>query len=46
MLYALFMQLGSLYHGFYVFQYLTLRGVLATLTALVLSLFIGPFFIA
>ncbi|BBF64980.1 Phospho-N-acetylmuramoyl-pentapeptide-transferase [Acidithiobacillus ferridurans] len=46
MLYALFMQLGSLYHGFYVFQYLALRGVLATLTALVLSLFIGPFFIA
>ena len=46
MLYALFMQLGQLYHGFYVFQYLTLRGVLAILTALVLSLLIGPLFIA
>ncbi len=46
MLYALFMQLGHIYHGFYVFQYLTLRGVLAILTALVLSLLIGPFFIA
>lgn len=46
MLYALFMQLGQVYHGFYVFQYLTLRGVLAILTALVLSLVIGPFFIA
>jgi phospho-N-acetylmuramoyl-pentapeptide-transferase len=46
MLYALFMQLGHIYHGFYVFQYLTLRGVLAILTALVLSLVIGPFFIA
>ncbi|MFA7495157.1 MAG: phospho-N-acetylmuramoyl-pentapeptide-transferase [Acidithiobacillus sp.] len=46
MLYALFMQLGHLYHGFYVFQYLTLRGVLAILTALVLSLLIGPFFIS
>ncbi|WCE93608.1 phospho-N-acetylmuramoyl-pentapeptide-transferase [Acidithiobacillus ferriphilus] len=46
MLYALFMELGNLYHGFYVFHYLTLRGVLAVLTALLLSLFIGPFFIA
>ncbi|WP_291511295.1 phospho-N-acetylmuramoyl-pentapeptide-transferase [Acidithiobacillus sp.] len=46
MLYYLFMQLGSLYHGFYVFQYLTLRGVMAILTALVLSLALGPWVIA
>jgi len=46
MLYYLFMQLGGLYHGFYVFQYLTLRGVLAILTALVLSLALGPWVIA
>ncbi|MHB1532724.1 phospho-N-acetylmuramoyl-pentapeptide-transferase [Acidithiobacillus sp.] len=46
MLYALFMWLGEIYHGFYVFQYLTLRGVLAILTALILSFLIGPYFIS
>lgn len=32
-------------HGFNVFQYLTLRAVLAALTALVISLIIGPYMI-
>ncbi len=31
--------------GFQVFQYLTLRGILSVVTALALSLFLGPFFI-
>ena len=30
------------YSGFHVFQYLTLRGILAAVTALALALFIGP----
>jgi phospho-N-acetylmuramoyl-pentapeptide-transferase len=30
------------YHAFHVFQYLTLRAILATLTALVISLLVGP----
>ena len=34
--------LGQFYSGFNVFQYLTLRAILGTITALVLSLIIGP----
>ncbi|MDP9083672.1 MAG: phospho-N-acetylmuramoyl-pentapeptide-transferase [Pseudomonadota bacterium] len=34
------------YTGFHVFQYLTLRGILAAVTALTLALFIGPTMIA
>lgn len=30
------------FHGFHVFQYLTLRAILGTLTALVMSLLLGP----
>lgn len=33
---------ANYYHGFHVFQYITLRCILASLTALVLSLMIGP----
>ena len=32
----------NLYRGFNVFQYLTLRGILGTLTALLISLLVGP----
>jgi len=46
MLYYLLIQLQGLYHGFHVFSYLTLRGVLAILTALILSLGLGPWVIA
>src|ERR1700761_1015170 len=34
--------LARLYSGFHVFQYLTLRGILAAMTSLCLALFIGP----
>jgi phospho-N-acetylmuramoyl-pentapeptide-transferase len=34
--------LARFYSGFHVFQYLTLRGILAAVTALALALFIGP----
>jgi phospho-N-acetylmuramoyl-pentapeptide-transferase len=34
--------LAKFYSGFHVFQYLTLRGILAALTALLMALFIGP----
>jgi phospho-N-acetylmuramoyl-pentapeptide-transferase len=34
--------LARYYTGFHVFQYLTLRGILAAVTALLLGLFIGP----
>lgn len=34
--------LEQYYHGFHVFQYLTLRAILGTLTALTLSLVMGP----
>lgn len=37
--------LANYYHGFHVFQYITLRGILATLTALAISLLVGPFMI-
>ncbi len=33
------------YHGFHVFQYLTLRAILSTLTALFISLLVGPYMI-
>ena len=46
MLYYLLLQLQGVYHGFHVFSYLTLRGVLSILTALVLSLGLGPIVIA
>jgi phospho-N-acetylmuramoyl-pentapeptide-transferase len=38
--------LARYYTGFHVFQYLTLRGILAAVTALALALFIGPTMIA
>ena len=34
--------LAQFYSGFHVFQYLTLRGILAAVTALLMALFIGP----
>src|SRR5271163_3923384 len=34
--------LARFYSGFHVFQYLTLRGILAAMTALLVALFIGP----
>lgn len=34
--------LENYFHGFRVFQYLTLRAILGTLTALIISLFLGP----
>ncbi|MEM1156476.1 MAG: phospho-N-acetylmuramoyl-pentapeptide-transferase, partial [Pseudomonadota bacterium] len=34
--------LGQFHPGFLVFQYLTLRGILAAGTALVISLLVGP----
>ena len=34
--------LAQYFHFFHVFQYLTLRGILGTLTALLLALFVGP----
>jgi phospho-N-acetylmuramoyl-pentapeptide-transferase len=38
--------LARFYSGFHVFQYLTLRGILAAMTALAMALFIGPKMIA
>ncbi len=38
--------LARFYSGFHVFQYLTLRAILAAVTALAFSLFIGPTMIA
>lgn len=37
--------LSHYYHGFHVFQYLTLRAILSTLTALFISLLVGPYMI-
>jgi phospho-N-acetylmuramoyl-pentapeptide-transferase len=34
--------LARFYHGFHVFQYLTLRAILGTLTAFVIALLVGP----
>lgn len=45
MLYALFQQLAEQYSFFGVFQYLTLRALLATLTALVIGFCAGPWMI-
>ncbi|MEO5702943.1 MAG: phospho-N-acetylmuramoyl-pentapeptide-transferase [Gammaproteobacteria bacterium] len=42
MLFYLFQSLEGLYSGFNVFQYLTLRAILGALTALVISLWLGP----
>ena len=39
-------QLSEYHSGFNVFQYLTLRTILAGLTALVISISIGPIFIS
>jgi phospho-N-acetylmuramoyl-pentapeptide-transferase len=38
--------LARFYSGFHVFQYLTLRGILAAMTALMMALFIGPVMIS
>ena len=45
MLYYLAQQLQELYSGFNVFNYLTLRAILGVLTALIISLMIGPYMI-
>jgi len=45
MLFELSEYLAQFYSGFNVFQYLTLRGVLGVLTALFLSLWLGPYMI-
>ena len=37
--------LAQYYHAFNVFQYLTLRTIFSSLTALIVSLAIGPFII-
>ncbi|MDE2305273.1 MAG: phospho-N-acetylmuramoyl-pentapeptide-transferase [Gammaproteobacteria bacterium] len=37
--------LARRYSGFHVFQYLTLRGILAAITSLAISLFVGPWMI-
>jgi phospho-N-acetylmuramoyl-pentapeptide-transferase len=42
MLLSLFDFLGQFHDGFYVFQYITLRGILGVLTALAISLLVGP----
>ena len=46
MLIYLFDYLAKYYSGFHVFQYLTLRGILAAITTLAITLFIGPRMIA
>ena len=46
MLLSLTEYLARFYSGFHVFQYLTLRGILAAVTALAMALFIGPAMIA
>ena len=46
MLLSLTEYLARFYSGFHVFQYLTLRGILAAVTALSMALFIGPTMIA
>ena len=45
MLFWLTQNLANFFHGFHVFQYLTLRAILATLTALLIALMLGPSFI-
>jgi phospho-N-acetylmuramoyl-pentapeptide-transferase len=42
MLYWLAKYLSTYHHGFHVFQYLTLRSILAALTAFCISLLVGP----
>lgn len=42
MLYHLTQYLSDYYHGFHVFQYLTLRAILAVLTALLIAFGLGP----
>lgn len=37
--------LSKYFHGFHVFQYLTLRAILSTLTAFAISLLVGPYMI-
>jgi phospho-N-acetylmuramoyl-pentapeptide-transferase len=45
MLYWLFQQLAEVNPGFNVFAYITLRTILGALTALLVSLLLGPWFI-
>jgi len=45
MLFHLAEYLGQFDPGFYVFRYLTLRGILGTLTALAISFLVGPYMI-
>lgn len=42
MLFGLTQYLATYFHGFHVFQYLTLRAILASLTALLIALLFGP----
>lgn len=46
MLYHLFYSLKDLWFGFNVFRYITFRAVMASITAFLLSLILGPFIIA
>jgi len=45
MLYWIFQQMAEFNSGFAVFSYITLRSILGALTALVISLLLGPWFI-
>jgi phospho-N-acetylmuramoyl-pentapeptide-transferase len=45
MLFWLTQYLAQYYHGFNVFQYLTLRAILGVLTALIVTFIVGPYFI-
>ena len=45
MLHWIFQQLAEINSGFAVFSYITLRTILGALTALLISLLLGPWFI-
>lgn len=45
MLFSLMQYLSNFFHGFHVFQYLTLRAILASLSALLIALLAGPYVI-
>lgn len=45
MLFSLSQYLATFFHGFHVFQYLTLRAILASLSALLIAWWLGPYMI-
>jgi phospho-N-acetylmuramoyl-pentapeptide-transferase len=45
MLFSLAQYLATFFHGFHVFQYLTLRAILASLSSLVIAWWLGPYMI-